>query len=323
MVLLWLFLVFFDNRSVFILILYIRYIIDYRINCLNCYNSLDSYDANFLINLASFNEISLTTSSAYLLVIHGSRNRKTYDAALKLKQLLTTQLQSKNILTQQNYLDSSRSSLESKITDRKERRNTPLIDVAALELAPLSLSESLVKFARQAHRQGIERVKVLPLFLIPGVHVKVDIPTEIESAIAKIGNRTVIELSPYLGKYSGMIQLLNQKFAGLPAQARIIVSHGSRMPQVSDYYQNLATQLDAVMAYWSVEPSLSQQVEAQIAAGHKRIAILPYFLFPGKITEAIAKEVSELQTKYPEVESILGQPLGATPVLAELIAQEC
>ena len=68
---------------------------------------------------------------------------------------------------------------------------------------------------------------------------------------------------------------------------------------------------------------MSQQVEAQIAAGHKRIAILPYFLFPGKITEAIAKEVSELQIKYPEVKSFLGKPLGATPALAELIAQEC
>ncbi|NJK53531.1 MAG: hypothetical protein HC936_13280 [Leptolyngbyaceae cyanobacterium SU_3_3] len=48
----------------------------------------------------------------------------------------------------------------------------------------------------------------------------------------------------------------------------------------------------------------------------------PIFLFPGKITEAIAQEVANLQQEYPHVELCLGKPLGATEAIAELIVQE-
>ena len=198
----------------------------------------------------------------------------------------------------------------------------PLIEVAALELATLSLSESLIEFAQKAYDRGLKQVKVIPLFLAPGVHVTEDIPAEIASATEQIDNRVKIKLSPYLGKYSEILPLLAHKFDQLSGQGRILIAHGSRLPGVADYYHSLKKQLKAEIAYWSTTPSLFEQVEVQIAAGWQKIAILPYFLFPGKITEAIAIEVSLLQTKYPEVELILGEPLGATPALAELIVQK-
>ncbi len=84
----------------------------------------------------------------------------------------------------------------------------------------------------------------------------------------------------------------------------------------------MAAQLDANLAYWSTTPWFTEQIRTQIALGVKKIAILPYFLFPGKITDAIAQEVAKLQQEYPQVELFLGQPLGATEALAELIDQE-
>lgn len=265
----------------------------------------------------------MTNSFAYLLVIHGSRNRKSQDAAVQLKQLLIAQFQPHNILSQQNYLNSSYSFIKSEVIGSSSSPKTPLIDIAALELASLSLSESLVNFATKAYNQGFKKVRVIPLFLVPGVHVTEDIPAEISLAIKQTNNRIAIELSPYLGKYSEMIELLEQKFAELSAKTRILIAHGSRLPGVSDYYLSLAGQLNAQIAYWSTNPSLSQQVKAQITThGRKNIAIVPYFLFSGKITEAIAKEVSALQAEHPEVELVLGKPLGATPALVELIAQK-
>jgi sirohydrochlorin ferrochelatase len=265
----------------------------------------------------------LILSYAYLLVFHGSRDCRTQAAASDLRQLLVTKYKSKNILAQLNCYKTRLPNYELKTLITSDLLSKePLIDVAALELAPTSLNETLVNFAQKAKQQGLEQIKVIPLFLAPGVHVQQDIPAEIALAIKQINNQVTIELSPYLGKYSGIVPLLSRKFAELSAQTRILIAHGSRLSGVNNYYQNLASQLNATIAYWSVAPKFAQHIELQIASGTKKMAIVPYFLFPGKITEAITQEIALLQQKHTQVELVLGQPLGATEVLAELIAQE-
>jgi sirohydrochlorin cobaltochelatase len=197
-----------------------------------------------------------------------------------------------------------------------------MIEVAALELAEQSLCESLMKFAQRTSLQGFKKIKVIPLFLAPGVHVQSDIPAEIASAIKQLDNQITIELSPYLGKYSGIVAFLSSRFAELSGKTRILIAHGSKLPSAGEYYQNLSQQLAAEVAFWSTIPKFTEQIKTQIALGSQKIAILPYFLFPGKITEAIAQEVANLQREYPHVELQLGKPLGANPAIAELIAQE-
>ncbi len=264
----------------------------------------------------------MISSSAYLLVFHGSRDYRTQAAANNLKQLLNVKYQSINILSQQNYSGASLLNSKSELASTSNFSEAPLIEVAALELTPISLSENLISFAQKASQQGVKQIKVVPLFLAPGVHVQQDIPAEIALATNQINHQVTIKLSPYLGKYSGMVSLLASKFAELPTKTRILIAHGTRLPVGARYYQNLAAQLDANLAYWSTTPWFTEQIRTQIALGVKKIAILPYFLFPGKITDAIAQEIAKLQQKYPQVELFRGQPLGATGALAELIDQE-
>ncbi|MGD1922043.1 MAG: sirohydrochlorin chelatase [Pleurocapsa sp.] len=264
----------------------------------------------------------MTTSFAYFFVIHGSRNPETLIAASKLQQLLTWKIKSKIRTTESDVLGNNLSSANLRNIAVLDSFKTPLVEIAALELGALPLNQSLIKFAHKAYLQGLNRVKVVPLFLAPGVHVKEDIPEEISLAVKEVNNIVTIELSTFLGKYSEITELIVDKFGNLSAQTRILVSHGSRLPGVADYYQSLASRVNAVNAYWSTDPSLDRQVELQVNAGKKRIGILPYFLFPGKITNAIADQVKQLQTRYPKVELILGQPLGSTEALAELIARE-
>ena len=263
----------------------------------------------------------MISSYAYLLVFHGSRDSRTQTAALNLRNLLITKKQSKNILTQQNYLEKNPNLIESKSTTFHTSATYPLIEIAPLELADLSLSESLINFAHQASIRGFRRIKVVPLFLAPGVHVQSDIPTEISLATEKIGDRVTIELSPYLGKYSEIVTLLTRQFEDLSATTRILIAHGSKLLAVAEYYQRLGNQLDVDVAYWSTIPRFTEQIEHRIATGSQKIALLPYFLFPGRITEAIVKEVSILQQAHPQVELRLGKPLGANPAIAELIAR--
>ena len=259
----------------------------------------------------------MISSRAYLLVFHGSRDTRTLAAASELKQLILTKYKFKNISTQQDYLEANLPDYENGVSLLK---TTYLVDLAALELGSKSLSESLLDFARKAYSRGIKQINVIPLFLSPGIHVTQDIPTEIDLALKQFDRPIKIELSPFIGKYSEIVSLLSDKFSQLSG-ARILVAHGSRLSGGGSYYQDLATKLDADLAYWSTVPKIAAVVEAQINSGKKKIAILPYFLFPGRITSAIASEVAQLQAQYPQVELDLGEPLGATEALAKLIAE--
>jgi sirohydrochlorin ferrochelatase len=81
----------------------------------------------------------------------------------------------------------------------------------------------------------------------------------------------------------------------------------------------VAEQLGAVAAYWSVKPTLEEQLLALADAGHKQIAILPYFLFSGGITDALRQSVSSLQERFSKVQLSLCNPIGVSSQLADLI----
>ena len=124
-----------------------------------------------------------------------------------------------------------------------------------------------------------------------------------------------------MGSNQGLLTLLSQKFAQLPAPERILLSHGSRYPQANEAIARLADQLGAVAAYWSVSPSLAEQVANFLSKNRQNIAIVPYFLFYGGTVRAIARQVEELQAAFPSLQLHLGEPLGATPELARLIVE--
>ena len=166
-----------------------------------------------------------------------------------------------------------------------------------------------------------QHLKILPLFLTPGVHVCEDIPTEIAQLQGTIAHDMTIELLPYLGNYPQTLTILSKQFAQLSSEGRILVAHGTRYPKGNMWLKNLATQLNARIAYYSVPGSLSTQIEVLISEQINKIAIIPYFLFPGRITDAIAIEVKQLQKAFPQVQLLLGKPLGTTEELASLIIE--
>ena len=56
-----------------------------------------------------------------------------------------------------------------------------------------------------------------------------------------------------------------------------------------------------------------------VGAGYRQIGIIPYFLFAGGITDAIAVAVEQLQEQFSSVRLDLAEPLGASQELADLI----
>lgn len=236
--------------------------------------------------------------STYLLVSHGSRDPRPQLALENLGQLLS-----------QKLADSF-----------------PAVATATLELGPAPLHEQICSFGDRTLSLGLTQLQILPVFLLPGVHVAEDIPAEVEIAQKTFGDKLKIELRPHLGcQKAGLTKLLKnqmQEVAFLPNLVLpkwVLLSHGSRRSGGNSTVEEIASKLGAETAYWSVKPSLSERIESLVRGGQQQIGIVPYFLFNGGITDAIAKNVAQLIKQFPEAELHLANPLGASVELAELI----
>ena len=241
-------------------------------------------------------------SSAYLLVSHGSRDRRPEIAMQQLAKLVCNKLPKNCNLPNSEHL----------------------VGIAALEMSSQPLHEQIQEFAKSAFgdckaSQNENRLKIVPLFLLPGVHVMTDIPAEVALAQQTLGQDIMIELQPYLGSHPNLEKLLAKQIAAIKTEAWILLAHGSRRPGSQETVEAMAASLGAVAAYWAGPPSLESRVKELVAVGYREIAILPYFLFAGGITDAIAASIEELKLQFSAVTFQLAQPLGASAELAELI----
>ncbi|NET58404.1 MAG: sirohydrochlorin chelatase [Symploca sp. SIO2E6] len=195
----------------------------------------------------------------------------------------------------------------------------PLVGTATLELAPSTLHEQIQQFARVTVGAGCQQIQLLPLFLLPGVHVMEDIPAEVALAQANLGNAIALNLQPHLGANLGLGRLLAKQLSLLKTDAKILLAHGSRRIGGNEPIEIIANTLGMVAAYWSMQPTLEEQVKILADAGNQEIMIVPYFLFPGSITDAISQMVASLQEQFPLLLLRLGEPMGVSAELAQLV----
>lgn len=230
------------------------------------------------------------TSLAYLLVMHGSRDPRPQQAIENLVR---------------------------RVADRLGADAADRVGWAALELQPQPLHQQIRHFLDPIAAQ-IDRLHVMPLFLLPGVHVCEDIPAEVELARREIGDRPPICIHPYLGSDSGLEKSLTATLDSREETAWVLLAHGSRYPGGNQPISEIAVRLQqhsqksVLPAYWSVPPSLETQVRALVESGYDRIGILPYFLFAGGITDAIAQTVDRLASQFPHTQLSLAEPLGVS-----------
>lgn len=249
-------------------------------------------------------------SEAYLLVSHGSRDPRPQVAMEELARNLSDKLDAYlNNDTTGNILSPTKCDYQ--------------IGAAYLELHPQPLHEQIVDFSRKAIANGCRCLKILPLFLLPGIHVTEDIPEEVKLAQKLVKHNLkadiFIELQPYLGSQMGLQRLLANKVNDISVDGRIILAHGSRRVEANASIESMAISLNAVAAYWAVSPSLKDIVTQLAADGKKKIAIIPYFLFAGGITDAIAQSIQDLKLQFPKVSFQLYEPLGGNGELIDLI----
>ncbi|NEQ95145.1 MAG: sirohydrochlorin chelatase [Cyanothece sp. SIO2G6] len=241
--------------------------------------------------------VSSSPTTAYLLVIHGSRDPRPAAVAQQLAAQVSHQLSNPDF-------------------------SVPLVDIACLELAPMPLHQQIVVFGDRALKAGYTTLAIVPLFLLPGVHVCQDIPEEVAIAQTMLDPCLTLQLWPYLGRIKGMVNLLAAQQVTIAQDTPttpILLAHGSRRPGGNQPIEAIATQLDAIPAYWAVPPSLDTQMQTLAQQGTQHITVLPYFLFAGGITDAIAQKIGAMGDRYPHLTVVLGQPIGTFPDLIALL----
>lgn len=250
-------------------------------------------DYSIIHNLKT-NCLTLIHCSGKLLVIHGSRDPRTHQGLLDLAQKV-------------------RSCLE------RQQSFTDLVETATLELGEYTLSEQIQHFGDRLLRQNTTHLQIIPLFLLPGMHVMEDIPAQVQEAQNTIGEDLHIEICPYLGSHPQLHSRLAEEMNSSDREVWIIIAHGSRRPGGNQPVETLAHQWGMLDAYWLVMPSLDWRIDQLMDLGYRRIGVLPYFLFPGYITDTIAKTLATKQAAYPQLEYTLLPPLNHNLHLVQMV----
>jgi sirohydrochlorin cobaltochelatase len=196
--------------------------------------------------------------------------------------------------------------------------SAPLVGTACLELGTVPLHQQIVRFSRRAQAAGAQRIRLVPLFLLAGVHVLEDIPAEVDQAQQGMPDLT-LEVCSHLGSHPGIKGMLRHKLRTTASETLILLGHGSRRPGGNATVSALAQSLGGTAAFWAVAPDLESQVIHHMQTGVQRVAILPYFLFAGRTTDAITHLTEELAERFPSLGFHLLPPLGPSPELARLV----
>lgn len=290
-------------------------------------------------------DVSVSSSVAYLLVYHGSRDPRPSQATERLAQFVRLRLEdvphqpsASTKTSTKNRAPSSSSRLTTispferlpamVMTPRSEEQGRgsraihtalPLVGTACLEKGRCDLHQQIIDFGHRAAATGIQTIRIVPLFLLKGVHVAEDLPSEVQLAQRALPELS-LKVSAHLGSHPGLKGLVQDKLlAATTADAWLLLAHGSRRPKGNSAVQALAQALGGTTAYWSVPPNLETQVIHHIQQGVQRLAILPYFLFTGTTTDALVRRTEDLAERFPSIGFHLLPPLGPTPDLANLV----
>ncbi|MGB7417058.1 MAG: sirohydrochlorin chelatase [Thermosynechococcaceae cyanobacterium] len=228
-------------------------------------------------------------STAYFLVAHGSRDVRSQQSFQQLTDLFRQGLAPSGVSPHQ-------------------------IHGGTLEFG-LPLAQQLQQVGGALNAASAE-VKIVPLFLLSGTHLRSDIPEAITVAQQQ-SPHIKFTLTPHLGSHSGVLALLRDRITS--DYPWILLAHGSRYPGGNAIAEEISAALGTQAAYWSVAPKLEESLAALVDQGHRTVGVLPYFLFSGRITDAILQQIYQLRCRFDNLDLKLAAPLNPSPALAQLL----
>ena len=270
--------------------------------------------------------IDLSCLSGYILIFHGSSDPRSRIAS----EALTSRFRDRVSYINQSVISVKSGGLSSLEQDAVSSlqavegcdREQPSVYAAYLECHPLPLHQQIEQIAQQlqaANPLKKPSLRLIPVFLLPGVHLREDIPAEIAQVHQALGDGVKLDVTDHLGSHSGLRQLLSDRMSLFSMEAWILIAHGSRRLNANHPIAALADDIGAAVAYWSTSPNLESRLQECVVSGCRRIGVLPYFLFHGGITDAIAQSINQFSQQHPTLKITFTDPLNANTGLVDLL----
>lgn len=108
----------------------------------------------------------------------------------------------------------------------------------------------------------------------------------------------------------------------------VIVDHGSRRQASNEMLEAFVTMFSGIKTQYSIvepahmelaEPSIETAIQRCVERGAKRVAVVPYFLSPGKHWKQDIPELTRAAAARCEVPWVVTSPIGLTPLMADVI----
>ncbi|MGV6810035.1 MAG: sirohydrochlorin chelatase [bacterium] len=198
----------------------------------------------------------------------------------------------------------------------RQRFPDRLIETAFLEFARPIIADGVKKLVDQ----GAKHILAIPGMLMAGVHVKNDIPSELNALQAEFGVK--IDFGSHLDISSPMLKAAQARIEQAEVEFGVdykredtllmVVGRGASDADANSNISKITRFLEegmgfgwATTSYSGVTYPLVDQGLAKIhALGFKQVIVFPYFLFTGRLIKRIHAWVDEYATAQPEVKVV-------------------
>lgn len=201
--------------------------------------------------------------------------------------------------------------------------------VGYIELARPLLVDALDEAARSARR-----VVLVPLFLFAAGHVKNDLPLAVEDARARFPG-TAFSIAPCLGVHPALAEVAYDRAAAALGESGgrndeallLVVGRGASDPDANGDFYKMARLIAERREFVHVEvahlgitqPSVDRSLEWVARLRPRRLVVLPYLLFAGRLIEKLAASVEAFARVHPWIRTSMARHLGADERLAQII----
>ncbi|WP_209794395.1 sirohydrochlorin chelatase [Cytobacillus luteolus] len=190
---------------------------------------------------------------------------------------------------------------------------TPIQAYGFLELEKPTIKEAV----EECILKGATNIKVIPVLLLSGIHVTVDIPNEIKALEQEYPYLSFLYGRP-LGADDLMVDILlrriNEKSSS-ESRGILLVGHGSREPEAGVEFEEIRRKVESeskspiFTSYLKAqEPAFSVELERRVKGDYQQLVVLPFLLFKGGFISKMNDEISSVN--HSETEIILCEPLG-------------
>jgi sirohydrochlorin ferrochelatase len=204
-----------------------------------------------------------------------------------------------------------------------------------IELARPDLDTAIDALAAEGHGH----IVAVPLVLLGAGHLKSDGPAALDRGRSR-HPRVCFTYGRDLGVHPLVLDAasarVGQALAGLAgypddpsSTAVVLVGRGASDPDANSDLYKVARLLSDSRGLGPVEPafvslatpSVTDALDRSVALGARRVAVVPYFLFTGRLVERIAEQARHWARSHPGIQVVVGEEMGPDPRVARLVLE--